>query len=193
LRGRAEAGYTVFTMLTPPAALEALLFAAGEPMEKKELEKLLGLSKDKLEKALEGLKMALEGHGIACIDSGEEVEIRTAPEAADIVKKLRESELSKDLGKAGLETLAVIAYRNGSTRSEIDWVRGVNSSTSLRNLLLRGLVEGEEDPTDRRRIRYGITPDALAHLGIKNSKELPRYDELSEKAEVVAASEEKES
>jgi segregation and condensation protein B len=95
------------------------------------------------------------------------------------VKKLRESELARDLGKASLETLAVIAYQTGTTRGEIDWVRGVNSSTSLRTLLMRGLVEGREDERDKRRIRYSLTTEALAHLGIKNASELPRAKELS--------------
>ena len=176
-------------MLTPPAALEALLFASGEAVEKADLAELLSISPKELGMALEALKTALEGRGLALIDSGEEVELRTAPEASDILKKLRESELSRDLGKAGLETLAVVAYRAGSTRSEVDWVRGVNSSASIRTLLLRGLIEGREDPNDRRKIRYQLTTEALSHLGVSSLKELPRFAELSKEAEAVAATE----
>jgi segregation and condensation protein B len=176
-------------MLTPPAALEALLFASGEPMEKKELAKLLGIGERDLSTALAALEKALQGRGTALVDDGKEVELRTSPEAADIVTKLRESELSRDLGKAGLEALAVIAYREGSTRSEIDWVRGVNSSTSVRTLLVRGLIEGEEDARDRRKIRYRVTTKALAHLGASAARELPRYAELSREADAVATSE----
>ena len=110
---------------------------------------------------------------------GDGIELRTAPDADGFVKKLRESEFSRELGKAGLETLAVIAYRDGATRGEIDWVRGVNSSASLRTLLLRGLVDRGEDPNDRRRVRYTLTTDALAHLGVSDISELPRHAELS--------------
>ena len=73
----------------------------------------------------------------------------------------------------------MVAYRNGATRSEIDWVRGVNSSASLRTLLMRGLIDAQEDPADKRRIRYQLTTDALAHLGIARREDLPRFSELS--------------
>lgn len=166
-------------MLTPPAAIEAILFASGEPLEKKRLGALLGLKENELQVALSALEEALKGRGIALIETDTEVELRTSPEAADIVKKLRESELSRDLGKASLETLAVIAYQGGATRGEIDWVRGVNSSASLRILLMRGLVEGHEDPQDKRRVRYALTTEAFAHLGISRAADLPRHAELS--------------
>lgn len=174
----AEGAVMMGEMLTPPAAICALLFASGEPLSKKELSKLLGAKEVEVTVALKALASSLQASGLALIETGEDVELRTAPEAAPLVKKLRESELSRDLGKASLETLAVIAYQAGTTRGEIDWVRGVNSSTSLRTLLLRGLIEGKEDERDKRRIRYSLTTEALAHLGIRSSEDLPRADEL---------------
>lgn len=168
-------------MLTPPSALEALLFANGGPADKKQLAKLLGISDAELAIAIKALIQQLDGRGVSIIETGREIEMRTAPEASVIVKKLRESELSRDLGKASMETLAVIAYQvggAGTTRGEIDWVRGVNSSASLRTLLVRGLIEGREDERDKRRTRYSLTTDALAHLGITRAEELPRAKEL---------------
>lgn len=181
-------------MLTPPAALHALLFAAGEPLEKKQLAKLLTISEKELALALTALTALLKGSGLALIETGTTIELRTAPEAAALVKQLREAELARDLGKASLETLAVVAYHNnaddaGATRSEIDWVRGVNSSTSLRTLLLRGLIEGREDEKDKRRIRYSLTSEALAHLGLRNASELPRAEELGSAAASAIAAE----
>ena len=161
-------------MLTPPATLEALLFASGEPIEKKQLAVLLGLKESELKIALKVLTAQLDGHGVSIIETDRDIEMRTSPEAFLVVKKLRESELSRDLGKASMETLAVIAYQTGTTRGEIDWVRGVNSSASLRTLLLRGLIEGREDERDKRRTRYGLTTEALAHLGITRVEDLPR-------------------
>ncbi len=172
-------------MLTPPAAIEAILFASGEPFEKKRLAKMMDITEVMLVKALEALTDALKGRGIALIETDTEVELRTVSEAAEFVKKLREGELARDLGKASLETLAVVAYQAGSTRSEIDWVRGVNSSHSLRTLLLRGLVEGREDQNDKRRVRYEITTEALAHLGLSRIEDLPRYAELAGGARAV--------
>ena len=166
-------------MLTPPLAAEALLFAAGGSMEKKRLAECLGLSEAETGIVLSALAEALSGRGVVLVESTHEVELRTAPEASEIVKALRESEFSRDLGKASLETLAVIAYHDGATRSDIDWVRGVNSSASVRTLLMRGLIEGREDLGDKRRLRYGLTIEALAYLGIRNVEELPRKNELA--------------
>jgi len=174
-------------MLTPPAALEALLFASGEPLERSRLTELLGVKESELALALKELRVRLEGHGLSLVETNGEIELRTAPEAAALVKKLYESELARDLGKASMETLAVVAYQaggadgggKGATRGEIDWVRGVNSSASLRTLLMRGLIEGREDERDKRRIRYNLTTEALAHLGLSRIEDLPRYAELS--------------
>ena len=173
-------------MLTPPGAALALLFAAGEPIEKKRLATLLGISPAELRAALDALGASLAVGGLALVETTEEVELRTGPEAAPLVKKLLEAERGRDLGKAGLETLAVIAYQGSATRSQIDWVRGVNSAASVRSLLLRGLVEGKEDPADKRRIRYALTTDALAHLGIGKLADLPRHDELSRETAAIA-------
>lgn len=180
-------------MLTPPGAALAILFAAGEPLEKKRLASLLEIKEKDLGAVLSALRQSVEIAGLALVETGEEVELRTSAEAAPLVKKLWEGERSRDLGKAGLETLATIAYQSGATRSEIDWVRGVNSSASVRTLLLRGLIEGSEDPSDRRRICYSLTTEALAHLGLSQAAKLPRYEELSSGAGEAIAVRETES
>lgn len=182
-------------MLTPPAALEALLFASGEPLEKKRLTAFLGLKESELKIALKVLNAQLEGHGVSIIETEGEIEMRTAPEASGIVQKLRESELARDLGKASMETLAVVAYRagQGTTRGEIDSVRGVQSSASLRTLLMRGLIEGREDEQDKRRTRYRLTTEALAHLGVSRAEGLPRFAELAEGARAVIDEEKQET
>jgi len=165
--------------ILPPAALLAVLFASGEPVSKKRLATLLALEPKQLADVMGALEESLNGSGLSLVETDSELELRTAPEAAPLVKALRESELSRDLGKASLETLAMILYRGSATRSEIDWVRGVNSAAALRALLLRGLIERSEDKDDKRRARYTPTVDALAHLGVSRKEELPRYAEFS--------------
>lgn len=165
--------------LTPPALLEALLFASGEPVAKKKLSQMLGVTPELLDAASAALRESLSGRGLALVETDAALELRTAAEASDIVGKLREAELSRDLGKAGLEVLAIILYRGSATRGEIDWVRGVNSSQTVRGLLLRGLIEKTENPEDPRRPRYKATVDALAHLGAPTRDALPEYAELS--------------
>ncbi len=152
-------------------------------MEKKKLASLMHTDEASVIRAAEELDRALLGRGIALIETGDAYELRTSPESADIVKKLREGELTKDLGKAGLETLSIILYRSGATRSDIDWIRGVNSAQSVRSLMLRGLIERSEDPSDKRKFRYHATTDALGHLGIRSAKDLPRYAELSKESD----------
>jgi segregation and condensation protein B len=166
-------------MLTPPAQLEAVLFAAGEALSKKRLASIIGVTPATLQKAIDALRSELSSRGISVVETETSVELRTNGQATELVKKLRENELSRDLGKAGLETLALILYRGGATRGEIDWVRGVNSSQTVRSLLLRGLIEKTENPEDARRPRYQATVDALAHLGVGRREELPEYVELS--------------
>ncbi len=174
--------------LSPSAHLEALLFAEGGPLTKKKLMALLGLDTDALTTAVLDLETALGARGLALVQTGDEIELRTSPHAADTIRTYRESELARDLGKASLETLAIILYRGTATRTEIDWVRGVNSGAALRSLLLRGLIEKTEDAADKRRARYHATVDALAHLGVSKLEELPRFDELRQ---AVAAAEER--
>lgn len=165
--------------LAPAALLEALLFAAGESLTYKRLTALTELPLEDVAQALDDLDTALEGRGLALVRTDTEVELRTAAEAAPAIQTLRESELSRDLGRASLETLALILYKGGATRSDIDWVRGVNSTAAIRALLLRGLIERSEDAADKRRARYTASIDALAHLGVSSIDELPRFAEFT--------------
>jgi segregation and condensation protein B len=165
--------------LSPSQALEAVLFAAGEPMTKRRLAGLFEVTTDLINAAAAELRENLADRGVVLVETEDELELRTAPSASAIVKKLRESELSKDLGKAGLEALAIILYQGSATRGEIDWIRGVNSSAAVRSLLIRGLIERTEDESDKRRARYTTSVDALAHLGITRKEDLPEYAEVS--------------
>ena len=176
----------IWCMLTPPAALNAILFASGEPVEKERLLELLKVKEAELAVVIRALGNLLKGTGLALIETDTELELRTAPEAAALMKRFREGEMARDLGKASLETLAVIAYQEGATRGEVDWVRGVNSSASIRTLLMRGLIEGGEDPSDKRRLRYALTTEALAYLGITRATDLPRSAELGKAARAIA-------
>ena len=78
--------------------------------------------------------------------------------------------MSSEIGKAGLETLAIVLYNGPVSRREIDYIRGVNSSFILRNLCVRGLVEREADSKDQKIFKYRSSLNLLAHLGIKRLK-----------------------
>jgi segregation and condensation protein B len=165
--------------------LEALLFALGRPLSHKELASKLSCSVPEVREALKELQ-AHEG-GIVLVDDGSTVELRSAPQAAALIEKVRKEEYARDIGKAGLEALSAILYRGPLTRSEIDFIRGVNSQQTLRTLTMRGLVRKVPNPHDERSFLYEPTTELLSHLGVSKLSELPEYEEVKEKLKALEA------
>ncbi len=159
--------------------IEAILFWKGEPISKKKLSETLSVSLEETELALQKLKENLGNRGIALLEKDGEVTLGTAPEMSTLIENLRKEELNKDLSKATLETLSIIIYKNGVSRNEIDYIRGVNSSFSLRALSVRGLIEKEVDPKDSRRFVYKPSFDLLSYMGVKSVEELPDFAEVN--------------
>jgi segregation and condensation protein B len=160
--------------------IEALLFALGRPLSRSELSVMLGVGVVEVNAALENLAQSRQG-GIVIVDDGSEVELRIAPESTSLIEKIRKEEYSRDIGKAGLEALAAVLYRGPLTRSEIDFIRGVNSSQTLRTLTLRGLVRRVPNPKDERSFLYEATTEVLAELGVTRPQDLPDYATVKEK------------
>lgn len=155
--------------------IEAVLFYRTDPVLKEELAAFLELSSDALEAAIEGLRERLLSGATCLIDTGDAVQLVSAPEVGEVVEKLRKEDLAREIGKAGAETLAIVLYRGPASRAQIDFIRGVNSSSILRNLQIRGLIERVEHPTRTNAFRYAATPALYAHLGITRKEELPEY------------------
>lgn len=101
----------------------------------------------------------------------------TAPEHAELVASFVEEDLHGELTRPQLETLTVIAYRGPITKSELEQVRGVHCGLILRNLMMRGLIQTEEDPTKLQMV-YTVTMDFLRTLGVASLAELPEYETL---------------
>ncbi|MDP3661780.1 MAG: SMC-Scp complex subunit ScpB [bacterium] len=173
--------------MTLDAQLESVLFFKAEPTSVKRLVELLGVDKKAVEEGLKTLEEKLVGRGVSLVRAGEEVEVRTAPEAGAIIEKLLREELARDVGKAGAEALAVVLYRGQATRRELDWIRGVNSTFTLRELAARGLVARKANPKDARGFVYEPTLELLAHLGISRVEELPDYSEAKKELDAFAA------
>ncbi|MEN9622099.1 MAG: segregation and condensation protein segregation and condensation protein [Candidatus Parcubacteria bacterium] len=170
--------------MTRESQLEALLFWKGEPISKKKIEAYLACTAEELEVALTNLETILSTRGIRLMRIDDEVELRTAPETSDMIVKLTKEELIRDLGKAGLETLSIILYKAPIKRSEIDYIRGVNSSFIIRNLLIRGLIDRvTEKEGAGRGFAYKPTIDLLAHLGIAKIEDLPEYVKVKSELE----------
>ncbi len=162
--------------------IEALLFYLGRPVKKRELEKMLGISRNELEAGLVELRKKFgEGSGIRLVELDDVLELATAPEAGELLSGLFAKGEEAPLTRPQLETLTIIAYRGPIGKAEIEYIRGVNCSVILRNLLIRGLVE--EDETDLEP-RYRLTTDTLKFLGISRIEDLPEYEKLHSYAKI---------
>lgn len=157
------------------AKLEAVLFARAEAMTAKELSSLLKVSVEEVGEAARELSASLAGRGIALVSASDTYELRTAPEAAPLLADMQAEDLGKGIGRAGLEVLSLVLYRGPISRTDIDYVRGVNSATALRTLLARRLVERVDGG---RAPKYRATTELLAMLGIRNGEDLPGYEAM---------------
>lgn len=168
-------------------SIEAILFYQAEPMKVSRLATLLKRSEPEVLEAIKILEDKLASTGLRLLTNGAEVTLGTSPDASALIEAITKEELSKDLSKASLETLAIVLYKGPLTRAEIDYIRGVNSTFILRNLLIRGLVEKVDNPNDQRSFLYKPTFQLLEHMGVTKTEELPAYhDTLNTLAGFVA-------
>lgn len=157
--------------------IEAFLFSEGGAIRKTRLAQLVDVPPAELETLLDQLSNRLSG-GISLIRTETEAALVISKEAAESVLEARKKELGQEIGDAGLEVLGVILYRGPSTRAQIDYIRGVNTASTVRNLLSRGLLERTGNPLDGREFIYRPTTELLAHLGVKEVTELPDFEKI---------------
>ncbi|NTV55377.1 MAG: SMC-Scp complex subunit ScpB [Candidatus Moranbacteria bacterium] len=171
--------------------IESLLFLHGEPLSIDRLATSLSASASEIEVGLEDLdvRYAAPESGLRLVRNGHGVELVTRPENAPEVEAMLVADREETLGKATMETLAVVAYRGPVTRASIDAVRGVNSSFALRNLLLRGLIERRSNPLDAREYEYSPSFRLFELLGVGSAAELPEFDALSRDPRLAAREE----
>ncbi|OGZ44715.1 MAG: SMC-Scp complex subunit ScpB [Candidatus Ryanbacteria bacterium RIFCSPHIGHO2_02_FULL_48_12] len=158
------------------ALIEALLFVSGEAMPVRRIGEILGEPQPAIAQAIAHLKDRLAPSGLRILEHREALSLVTAPQAAPYIETFIKDHVLGELSKAGIETLTIVAYKHPISRPEIDYIRGVNSTFTLRNLIMRGLVERIADPHDARTYRYQPTVDFMKYLGITAYKELPEYD-----------------
>ncbi|MEK7646546.1 MAG: SMC-Scp complex subunit ScpB [Patescibacteria group bacterium] len=171
-----------------PQQIEAILFWKAEPVTIKKLSALLSTDEPSIRKGIETLVSSLQNRGITLVQTDTEVTLGTAKEFSSLIEQLTKEELVRDLGKAGLETLSIILYQGPISRADIDYIRGVNSQFIIRNLLVRGLVERIENPTDARSYMYRSSIELLSHLGLSSIAELPEYDTVRKDIEAFKQS-----
>ena len=169
--------------------IESILFYKNEPISIKELSTLLKTKPDEIKQALTELQALYGDRGIVLVTDGELYSFGTHPEQSALIEEMQKEELSRELGRAGLETLSVVLYRGPISRREIDQIRGVNSGFILRALLIRGLIERVESVAGERSFTYKPTLKLLQYLGVTRREELPEFETAFQKLEEFAQTE----
>ncbi len=159
--------------------IEALLFTEGGSLSLKKLTQLLDCTDVELASGVAALEQKRATSGIAVVKTDTEVALTIAPVAAETIQKAFEREIGREIGDAGLEVLAIILYKGPSTRAQIDYIRGVNTSSTIRALAARGLLERIPNPSDGREYLYRATTELIAYLGVTDATKLPDYVKIT--------------
>ncbi|MBU8869818.1 MAG: SMC-Scp complex subunit ScpB [Gemmatimonadales bacterium] len=162
--------------------LEALLFATDSPLTLARLKKLFpGEDTAQIRSEMGDLETEYQnaGHAFMIVEFGGGWQISTRPEFSPIVEKMLKGRRFTRLSKAGLEVLAIVAYRQPITRLEVDEIRGVNSSGAISTLTERSLISvvGRSQAVGNP-LLYGTTREFLNYLGLKGLGQLPDLPDL---------------
>jgi segregation and condensation protein B len=165
--------------------IESILFISNKPLTASKLAELVDGPEPEVEEALKSLteKYSADDSGIKLMTNGAKYQLVTAQASAEAVNKFVKDEIVGDLTRPQLETLTIVAYRGPIKKSELEQIRGVNCTLILRNLLMRGLVEGTGDLGELTS-EFSLTLDFLRHLGISSSKDLPDFENLSRDSKI---------
>ena len=166
----------------PPMAeqermIEAILFAVTEPMTSKQIADRLPHGCE-VPEALAYLRKRYEGKGVNLVKAGDGWAFRTAPDLGFLMQK--ETIETRKLSRAGVETLAIIAYHQPTTRAEIEEIRGVSVSRGTLDMLLElGWIKlGRRRMSPGRPVTFIVTQEFLDHFGLETSRDLPGIKEL---------------
>lgn len=157
-----------------PQIIEAILFVAGEPISVEELARALDATELETMQAIGQLERQGEERGVAIKRHGNHVRLETRPEFAPYVERLLQPVQRQTLSQTAMETLAVIAYRQPTTKGEVELVRGVKCDYSVQSLLNKGLIKevGRKEALGRP-ILYATTDRFLEHFSLSDIRELP--------------------
>ena len=168
--------------------IESILFVAGDGVEYFDISDKLGVTVEEVEEAIEKLKSEHEKSesGIQVITYNKKAQLCSNSNYAEQVAEVLNPIKEKALTKAVLETAAIIAYKQPITRLEIEQVRGVNSDYAINSLLENKLIDvvGRKDAIGKP-LLFGTTDEFLKRFCMNSLEELPDYDELIERIQVI--------
>lgn len=157
-------------------AVEALLFASEVPLLAADIARRLDVAD--IADVLSAIAARHAGHGIELVERGGRWHFQTPADLAHLLRETRES--ARRLSRAGVETLAIVAYNEPVSRAEIEAIRGVQISKGTLDVLIEA---GWIAPAGRRQLpgrplTYATTPDFLSHFGLADRRDLPGIDDL---------------
>ena len=166
--------------------IEAVLYVAGDAVERKDLARALDTEEEELKRVLDEMSSEydFDQRGFMIKQFGSKVQLATRPLYSEDVVRLLQPVQKQSLSQAAMETLAVVAYKQPVTRAEVEQIRGVKFYYSLQSLSIKGLIRevGRKD-TIGRPILFGTTDEFLSHFGIRNLEELPPLPQQEENAD----------
>lgn len=148
-----------------------LLFLSGDAVPVKKLADFLGITKEEVIENAPFVKSKLEEIGLSLLISNEGLSIVTKAEQGEMIASWTKMELEGELTPAALQVLTLVAYLGYPTREQISYIRGVQSSQSIRTLTVRGLVTRVGEVCS-------LTASSLKQLGITKVEELPDYEKI---------------
>ena len=160
-------------------AIEAILFAAGDPVGAQRMAQAIGVGLDQVEAALKTLMDAysFQRRGMRIIQLEDAYQMVSAQDMSDVITRALETRKPPKLSASALETLTVIAYYQPTTKAFVEQIRGVDSSYTISALLNKKLIEEQGRlSVPGRPILYGTTPDFLRTVGIASLDDLPEVD-----------------
>lgn len=160
-------------------AIEAILFAAGDPVGVDRMALAIGAGRDQIEENLKALMDAysFERRGMRIIRLEDAYQMVSAQELSEVISRALETRKPPKLSASALETLTVIAYYQPTTKAFVEQIRGVDSSYTISALLNKKLIEEQGRlSVPGRPILYGTTPDFLRIFGIASLDDLPEVD-----------------
>ena len=168
------------TLTEQISAVEAVLFASGEPVAVQALIEMLGVTAQEFEPVLQGLALRYdEDRGVRLMRFDDSLQLCTRPQYMDLIEKVLQPVRKQTLTQAALETLAVVAYRQPVTRMEIEQIRGVQCDRAVATLLHHRLIaEVGRKESIGRPILYGPTEKFLQHFALTSLEALPRLAQV---------------
>lgn len=162
--------------------LEAILFAAGEPVEISRLSTALEIDSADIERAADALadELSFNRRGVRILRLENAYQMTSSGEMADMITKTLETRKPPKLSASQLEALTIIAYYQPATKAMVEQIRSVDSSYSISALLNKKLIEeAGRLNVPGRPILYRTTPDFLRTFGLKSLKELPEIEKVN--------------